>query len=61
MTPEEKVWLVTTLADPTLRAILERLAPRSAELEGILRLARAIDRARPQQDAGDAPNPPATS
>jgi hypothetical protein len=30
MTPEEKAWLVRTLADPTVRAMLERLAPQLA-------------------------------
>ena len=58
MTPEEKVWLVETLSHPGVRALLERLAPRSETLAGLLRLAQARDRARARLDAGGDTIPP---
>jgi hypothetical protein len=59
MTPEEKAWLVRTLADPTVRAMLERLAPHSEKMAGLLHLAQALDRARARLEAGGGPLPPA--
>jgi acyl carrier protein phosphodiesterase len=51
MTAEEQAWLVRTLSDPTVRAMLERLAPRLPELQGVRRLVQALDRARAELEA----------
>jgi hypothetical protein len=39
MIPEEKAWLVNTVAHPGMRATVERLAPYSEKMAGLLRLA----------------------
>ena len=51
--------LVRMLSDPAVRAILENLAPYSEDVRAALRVARALDRARSQQEAGEGPLPPA--
>jgi hypothetical protein len=51
--------LVRMLSDPAVRAILENLAPYSEDVRVTLRVARALDRARSRQEAGDTPLPPA--
>jgi hypothetical protein len=51
--------LVRMLSNPPVRAILENLAPYSEDAQAALRVARALDRARSQQEAGDTPLPSA--
>ena len=51
--------LVRMLSDPAVRAVLENLAPYSEDVRVTLRVARALDRARSRQGAGDTPLPPA--
>jgi hypothetical protein len=53
--------LVRMLSDPTVRAILENLAPYSEDVRAALRVARALDRARSRQEAGDTALPPVAS
>jgi hypothetical protein len=51
--------LVRMLSDPAVRAILENLAPYSEDARAALRVARALDRTRARQEAGEGALPPA--
>jgi hypothetical protein len=50
--------LVHLLTDPAVCAVLENLAPYSEDVRAALRVARALDCARPRQDAGEGSLPP---
>jgi hypothetical protein len=50
--------LMHLLTDPAVRAVLENLAPYSEDVRAALRVARALDGARPRQDAGEGSLPP---
>jgi hypothetical protein len=51
--------LVRMLSDPAVRAILENLTPYSEDARAALRVARALDRTRSRQEAGEGPLAPA--